>query len=277
MLLVLNTYTAFCQLKPLQAITWVSDNCGVLHFTNNNHIFWELDQSFKSYGLFMDLNFEYHTVNDSLILVDPYPRASSPDKPKHQVLFKFIMARTGNEILSLVPANDDARKAIPKLVYTFKNIDYVADTTVRFTNIHLDTGGSSLSSSAGLIYSEATVNIDSKGNYNLMTLSNGYKSPANYFKGKLSALQLDSLNYLIQHSEIKKLQNWKEIVIPDHAARSNFIVAYNDDVLKLNAKFLPGITNDLLNYISLLKKKLTLMADEQKPDFKEEGDLNYYR
>jgi len=268
-LFVLNAYAAFCQLKPLQSITWVSDNFGTLHFTNaNNRFFWELDQSFKLYSNFMASDFEYYQTKDTLVLIETVQNPRT---------YKFIMTRKGNESLSFIPANDEAKKAIPLPVYVLRNIAYVDDPTVKFTSIHLDEGGYSESPPVGLTYSQRTINIDNKGNYYLKMLSNGYKSPVNYFKGKLDPVQLDSLNYFIQHSEIKKLQNWKQIVRAAHAPEHNLIIAYNDNVLKLNASILPGITRDLVNYILSLEKKLSLEPDGQKHDFTKEGDLNYYK
>ena len=269
-LFVLNAYAAFCQLKPLQSITWVSDNFGTLHFTNaNNRFFWALDQSFKLYSDFMASDFEYYQTKDTLVLIETVQNPRT---------YKFIMARKGNESLSFIPANDEAKKAIPQPVYVLRNIAYVDDPTVKFTSIHLDEGGYFENPPiAQLTYFQRTINIDNKGNYYLKMLSNGYKSPVNYFKGKLDAVQLDSLNYFIRHSEIKKLQNWKQIVRAAHMSQKNLIIAYNGGVLKLNASILPGITSDLYYYIWSLEKKLSLEPDEQKHDFTKEGDLNYYK
>ena len=112
-LFVLNAYTAFCQLKPLQSITWVSDNFGTLHFTNaNNRFFWALDQSFKLYPVFMDRESEYYQTKDTLVLVDPYREASLTGQTKQHVLYKFIMTRNENESISLSPVNDFAKEVI---------------------------------------------------------------------------------------------------------------------------------------------------------------------
>jgi hypothetical protein len=270
---------ANAQLKPLQSITWVSDNLGTLNFLDEGLVRVELDQSFKLYPRILDIgSFKYYLSKDTLVVVNPYPEATFIGQAKHSVVYKFIMTRKGNETLSLSPVNDEAKQMIPQFSYVLRNIIYVNDPAIKFTSIHVDVGGFSEGTPpVSATSSEHTVNIDNKGNYYSKILSNGFRSPANYFKGKLNAGQLDSLNYFVQHSEIKKLQNWKEILRADHAAQWNVVIAYNSDMLKLNANILPGVTNDLLRYIMLLAKKLTLEPDEQRHDFKDEHDLNYYK
>lgn len=263
--------TTYGQQQPLQSITWVSDNVGTLRFFGENHLSWELDQSFKSYPRFLDIDFTYYFSNDTLVVVNPYPEALYPDEVKSQVLYKFIIARKGNKLLGLTPVNDDAKRVIPQPTYVLRNADYVDDASVKFTSIHLNMGGCHDKCL------ESTVNIDNKGNYYLKILSNGYRSQANYFKGKLSAAQLDSLNYLVRHSEIKKLKNWTEKIKAADGGEWNFIIAYNSDVLKIKTSVMPGITRDLIDYSGLLASKLTLEPDERRHEFKQEGDLNYYK
>ncbi|WP_345105220.1 hypothetical protein [Mucilaginibacter panaciglaebae] len=272
---VLLACTVQAQQKRFQSITWVSGNSGTLRFFDKNRISWELDQSFKSYPQFMEADLRYYQSKDTLVVID----SLLWDKPRRHMIYKFILSQNGNKTLSLTPVNDDAKHAIPLTTYVLKNIDYVNDPAIKFSSIHFDYGGYGEPVYPNATkYEQCTINIENDGNYYLKKILDSNAAHIGYFKGKLSEPQLDSINYLLQHSEIKQLQNWKSIVRASHGFEYNLVIAYNNNnTLKINAMILPGIIDGLLSYIRILTQNLKLQPDEQKHDFRLNGDLNYYR
>ncbi|MEJ7560774.1 MAG: hypothetical protein WKF66_20855 [Pedobacter sp.] len=240
---------AYGQLKPVQSIAWISEEMHMMRFVGSDVTF-EPNREGEDYLYYLSI--------DTLVLVDKVFPSNEIRARAH----KFLMSRKGNELLILTPINDNAKRFSKVPYYTFRNTDYTVDHTLKFKSLHYNVGGCA---GCGL----RTVNIDNKGN---CYVKKGAGLDTGYFKGKLSSMQLDTLNNLLQRSGIRKLQGW----IPDRwlssGAAKNVVIEYNGNILRMKNRILPWVTRDLLQYVQLSAIKLPLVPDVERYNYKRDGD-----
>ncbi len=257
LIFTLLTYgVAYGQLMPIQSISWISKEMQMMDFRGEQVLF----EPYKEGD-----SLKYYLSEDTLVMVNKILNEVGSDNLMHGRLYKFLMNRTGNEQLILTPINDNAKKLDKLPFYTFTNKKNNVDRSVKFKIVHLNWGGGP----GGKL---ETINIDDKGN---LYLKKGGGLDTGYFKGKLTLRQLDTLNNILHRSGIRKLQDW----IPDrtHTGGSpeNLVIEYNGNILRMKSKIFPLVIHDLLNFLFLDATKLPLVPDEERFDYKREGDETY--
>ncbi len=110
------------------------------------------------------------------------------------------------------------------------------------------------------------IDIDSTGKY--------YKEGIRYsepfigsFKGQLSKGMLDILNYILQHSELKKMHFWKQSSVVFDASNYNLNISYNDHKLLINTNEPPLNISDLVSFLLGSYKNVALAHDDNKHSF----------
>ena len=247
---------AYGQLMPIQSISWISKEMQMMDFRGEEVLF----EPYKEGDLL-----KYYLSEDTLVMVNKNLNDEGSDNLMHERLYKFLMNRKGNEQLILTPINDNAKKLDKLPSYTFTNKKKIIDRSLKFKIVHLNSGGC-----PGCEL--RTINIDEKGNY---YLKKGGGVDTGYFKGKLNSRQLDTLNDLLYQSGIRKLQGW----IPDRRLADggvkNLVIVYNGNILRMKNTILPLVIHDLLNFLYLFSARLPLVPDQEKYNYKREGDTAY--
>ena len=141
--------------------------------------------------------------------------------------------------------------------YHFKNLKYAVDPTLKFSRLHF---------TSSTCYGKCpvlSIEIDNKGNYFLEggKYSDPYKG---FYKGKLSPNQLDSLNYLLQRSQIRKMKNWRgaefNIDTPDYT----LFIECGDDRFSIKTSIFSPHLRDLTDFLVESYKKIALTPDTDK-------------
>ncbi|MDB5157322.1 MAG: hypothetical protein JWR50_2029 [Mucilaginibacter sp.] len=251
--LIFLSITAYSQTQPINTITWISGSLGGLRFYGD-----QVNFNFGNYESFK----KYYLTKDTLVMIDDYTTSADNFKDRHVDLFKFLIIQSDAQSLTLIPVNANAKKIADTPSYNFKDIKHIEDRGIKFTRLHLK---------AGPCYGTCPildVDIDNKGVYYLK--GEKYTEPYNgYFKGKLNADQLDSLNYFIQHSEVEKLQGWKQKMVVMDTPPYYLTIYYNRKKLKVQTNYPPMNISDLINFILQSYKKVALLPDPEKREFDE--------
>lgn len=254
---VFITASAYSQVTPIS--TWISEDLGGLRFYKD-----EMNFDFDGYNR----SKRYYMVKDTLIMIDKYTYIGTTDKTQHVDLFKFLTKRNGDKSLAIIPVNANAKRLAKEAVYQFRNIKYIKDATIKFTRIHLN---------AGMCYGSCpvlSIDIDNKGVYYLK--GGEYAEPfKGYFKGRLTAKQLDTLIFLIQHSQIKKMYGWKQKAFVNDTPPYNLTIYHNNKRLKVQTNWAPMNIRDLISFLVSTYKTVNLVPDPEKHEFDEGPDLKY--
>jgi hypothetical protein len=256
-ILVLVATRAHSQVKPIS--TWISNDLGGLNFYKNE--LW-YDFNGNKQGT------RYYIVKDTLILTDGRIPGDTSSFIKPANLTKFLEIRKGDQSLTLIPLDASAKWLTKGAPYQVTNIKYIKDATIKFTRIHLN---------AGQCFGTCpvlSIDIDNKGIYYLR--GGEYADPfKGYFKGKLTAKQLDTLNYLIQHSQVEKMQGWKQKAQVSDTPPYNLTLYYNSKNLRVATNWPPMNITDLIRFLTSTYKKVALVPDPEKHEFDEGPDLKY--
>lgn len=245
--------TAYGQLKPIQSLSWISNETQMMYFVGDEVLF----EPYKEGDAF-----KYYFLKDTLVMVNKQLYDFDPNRVMHSRLYKFVMKRKGNEQLILTPVNDNAKKLDKIPHYTFTNRKSLVDRSLKFKTVHINSGGCQGCKLR-------TINIDDKGNY---YLKKGAGLDTGYFRAKLNTKQLDTLNYLLQRSGIRKLQGWIRDRWHTGGGIQNVVIEYNGNILKMKNNIFPLVTSDLRKFVLSLLNKLTLVPDEGKYNHNFEDD-----
>ncbi|MBC7400056.1 MAG: hypothetical protein H7289_08935, partial [Mucilaginibacter sp.] len=92
---------------------------------------------------------------------------------------------------------------------------------------------------------------------------------------KLTGPQLDTLKYLLQHSEIKKMQLWSPKSHAMDVPPIIFTLYYNDQKLSIQTNVPPMNMFDLRAFLEASYQKVALVRDPKKHQFVEENEPLY--
>lgn len=244
-------FLAYNQTISIDSVKWISDDLGYLHFYKD-----EVHFNFDGHEQFKRFKWD----KDTLIMVDNYTTSADNYSKRHIDLFKFLIQSINSKSLTLKPIGTNAYKLVNKPVYHFKNIDYIRDPKVKYTKLTFN------SSTCYGTCPELTIEIDNSGYYYL--LGGMYADPyKGYFKGMLTAKQLSRLNYLVQHSQIKKMYNWKQGNVVMDAPNYRLTINSNYKPLYLNTNEPPLNMTELIEFLLNSYKQVTLVQDQDKHKF----------
>ncbi|MDN3584850.1 DUF6438 domain-containing protein [Mucilaginibacter flavus] len=195
LLFVLMTGTSYAQRVKLDSIRWINKDLGHLYFSRG-HVY------FNFVGFDKQRN-SYSVAKDTLLLTDVYTSSADNFKVKHRTNAKFLIRDLTNSRLYLKAIDSTAIALAGPDTYLFNNFKNSYDKDAKFSQIHF------LSSTCRDECPQLEINILPNGDYHLRGGENAepYKGE---FTGKLSPRQLDTLNYWIKHSELKKMYNWQQ-------------------------------------------------------------------
>jgi len=227
----LNTYA-----QTLDSSRWVtSDLVNEISFTKNTVLF----KSARYKG-----NHPYMFINDTLSFsdVNPIPKIGLMEQSKFS--YQFRMNKLSKDSILLLPINAGARRIVPQNQYIFLNANTTIDTSIKFNRLVFH------SSTSGYNQQNILIEIDSVGNYYSTQKRKDIPNKGHLY-GKLKEIQLASLVSMLQKSQIRKMQDWKESMFTSsHTPTRLFTLYYNDgQKLDLMMHETPLVMNDLLEYL----------------------------
>lgn len=240
-----STFTSF---------KWVTDDLEYISFHKDV-------ASFMLGGLPWDQ--KYETVKDTLMFVDRYTTLKNGIQILVIDTTKYLIKQSGDVELELILYNSKPHKFVSKPYYKFKNLTYLQDKTLKFNKLHF---------TASACYGTCPVlniDIDNKGTYYLT--GGEYAEPyKGAYRGVLTARQLDTLNYLLQTSELKIMHTWKQGFKVSDAPGYNFTIYYNDKKLKIKTEKPPLNLVDLVDFLVNSYRRVKLKENPGGFVFKED-------
>jgi len=167
---------------------WISAALNSLVFRNNQ----VLDAVFE--GTPEHANYVFK--GDTLVLVKNYYSSVDDFAFQRTDSAKFFIKTVTARQLVLVPANTNARNLARRPEYRFENLPYIAGKKVRFELLALSYTEGDLANWQISINQQNSVAFSE-------TLTS--QSPAGRYAGKLSAAQVDTLQQLLHHSLLPRL------------------------------------------------------------------------
>lgn len=213
----------FCGAKAqkvqLDSIRWINKDLGNLYFIKG-HVYFNFVEDDKEKS-------HYAVVKDTLIMSDIYTSSADNFKVKHKTDFKFQIRNLTTSRLYLKPIDSNATKLAGNLTYEFTNFKNSYDKEIRFSKIRF------LSSTCHGDCPQLEISIWANGDYRLRggEYADPYKGE---YEGKLSAAQLDTLNYWLKHSELKKMYNWQQPEQVTDAPNYYFEIEFENSKKKLS-------------------------------------------
>ncbi|SEP13156.1 DUF6438 domain-containing protein [Mucilaginibacter sp. OK283] len=183
------------QKVQLDSIRWINKDLGHLYFENGRVNFNFIgNDKFKSH---------YSIVKDTLIMTDIYTSSVDNFKVKHKINFKFLIRDLTKNRLYIKAVDSNAIKLAGPDTYEFTNLKNSYDKDIKLSAVRF------LSSTCHGDCPQLEILIGADGDYHLR--GGEYADPfKGEFTGKLSKPQLDTLNYWLKHSELKKMYNWRQ-------------------------------------------------------------------
>ncbi|MDB5086928.1 MAG: hypothetical protein JWR09_922 [Mucilaginibacter sp.] len=242
---------SFAQPFHIDSAKWISNDLGYLSFYQDEVKFnFDGNEDFKRFRL----------SHDTLMMVDTYTTSADKFALTHIDLFKFFIQHAGDSSLTIKPVNDKAKKLVRKSSYQFKNLKYCIDSTIKFKRLTF-TAGWCMGTCPIM-----KIDIDNTGKFYLEG-NNNTEPFTGSFKGQLSNIQLDTLNYFLQHSELKKMFSWKQGNVVMDAPNYRLTISYNNQKLLIETNEPPLNVSDLINFLLRSYKNVTLVHDNVKHSF----------
>lgn len=233
------------QKVQLDSIRWINKDLGHLYFQKGrvNFNFVGSDK-FKSH---------YAIVKDTLIMTDVYTSSADNFRVKHKTNFKFLIRNLTQSRLYIKAIDSNAVKLAGPGTYEFTNFKNSYDKDVKFSAIRF------LSSTCHGDCPQLEITISPNGDYHLRggEYADPYKGE---FTAKLSRPQLDTLNYWLKHSELKKMYGWQQQDQVVDAPNYYFEIDFENDKKKLSVTTNQPPVNmtDLVQFMLSSYKKVKL-------------------
>lgn len=246
-LLGLMFCTAKAQKTQLDSIRWINKDLGHLYFSKG-HVKFNFVGSDKEKS-------HYAIVKDTLILSDIYTSSVDNFKVKHKTDFKFLIRNLTSSRLYLKAIDSNAVKLAGNDTYEFTNFKNSYDKDIKFSKVRF------LSSTCHGECPQLEISILGNGDYHLRggEYADPYKGE---YTGKLSGAQLDTLNYWLKHSELKKMYNWQQTDQVTDAPNYYFALEFDNNKKKLSITTNEPPLNmiDLVQFMVSSYKKVKLTA-----------------
>lgn len=242
----------FGQSVQIDSIKWISKNLGYMSFYKD-----ELSFNFDGYQLFK----RFKISADTLIMVDSYTTSADNFSKRHVDLFKFLYKASNDKKITIIPFDDNAKTLVSKSSYEFQNLKYCVDPNFKFKR---------LAFSAGWCLGTCPVmkvSINNIGEYYFEGDENTQLFKGNY-KGRLTTVQLERLNYLLQHSELEKMLTWKQGNAVMDAPNYQLQIGYNNkQQVTIQTNEPPLNMVDLISFLLNSYKTVSLEHDSEKRSF----------
>jgi hypothetical protein len=245
LLFVLMTGTCYAQGVKLDSIRWINKDLGHLYFSRG-HVYFNFvgfDKEKKNYSI----------VKDTLLLTDTYTSSADNFKVKHRINAKFLIKDLTNSRLYLKAIDSNAIVLAGPDTYLFTNFKNSYDKDAGFAKIRF------LSSTCHGDCPQLEITVSANGDYHLR--GGDYAEPfKGEFTGKLSPRQLDTLNYWVKHSELKKMYNWQQADTVADAPNYYFEIDFekNKKKLSITTNQPPLNVTDLIEFMVSSYKKIHL-------------------
>jgi hypothetical protein len=248
---VLMWNLSFAQKVQLDSIRWITKSLGYLYFSQGhiNYNFDGIDGSKSKYAI----------VKDTLIMTDIYTSSADKFSKKHRDDFKFLIRNITPSRLYLKAVAPNAVKLAGNVTYEFTNFKNSYDKDIKFSKL------SFLSSTCYGDCPQLGIEILPNGNYQLKAGEHVGNYSGTY-TGKLSAAQLDTLNYLLKHSELKKMTDWEQTGTVADAPNYYFAIEYTNTKKKLSitTNKPPMNITDLISFMLQSYKNVTLTKVQEQ-------------
>ncbi|MGF7037201.1 DUF6438 domain-containing protein [Mucilaginibacter lappiensis] len=249
LLFMLMISTSFAQKVKIDAERWITKSLGHLYFSDKKVYY-----NFVGYA---GIKANYTVVNDTLIMTDIYHSSTDNFKKERREDFKFQIRYIDQNRLYLKAIEPNAIKLAGPSTYEFTNFKNSYDKNIKFSKLYF------LSSTCFGDCPQLGIEIWPNGDYHLKAGEHADPYKGDY-TGKLSPVQLDSLNYLLKHSELKKMNSWEQGNQVTDAPNYYFAIDFENTKKKLSITTNEPSLNiiDLVNFMisSYKKVKLTPVA-----------------
>ncbi|MFS2187387.1 DUF6438 domain-containing protein [Mucilaginibacter sp. Mucisp84] len=254
LLLTILCGTVSGQHATVESEQWITEDLGYLYF-NSGKVYFNLDGYKKHEN-------KYKIEHDTLKIIDTYTTSADNFKQQHIDVSKFIINYFDGKKLTIKAVNDNAIKLAGRPPLQFKNYKSSFDNGIKFSKLRF------LSSTCYGNCPQLLINIWADGTYRLKggEFADPYKGD---YAGKLTNQQLDSLNYWLKHSELKKMYDWKQGSQVTDAPNYYLDIDFenNKDKLTLTTNDPPFSLSGLVTFLveSFKKVTLTKIKEGQKP------------
>ncbi|GAB3922790.1 hypothetical protein [Mucilaginibacter myungsuensis] len=92
------------------------------------------------------------------------------------------------------------------------------------------------------------ISIDSAGFFTLTGADNPYRTRGP-LKGQLTKAELDSLNDILHHSQLRKMHDWKQLNIAHDTPVYSIYITYNKEFLSIYTARPPSNMMALINFL----------------------------
>jgi hypothetical protein len=245
LLLMLMGNVLFAQKVQLDAERWITKSLGNLYFSDK--------KVYYNFVGFAGSKANYAIVNDTLIMSDIYHSSTDNFKKERREDFKFLIRHIDYNRLYLKAIEPNAIKLAGNTTYEFLNFKNSYDKDIKFSKIYF------LSSTCFGDCPQLNIEIWPNGDYHLKAGEHAEPYKGNY-EGKLSTTQMDTLNYWLKHSELKKMTNWEQGNQVVDAPNYYFAIDFNNTKKKLSITTNEPPLNiiDLVNFMITSYKKVKL-------------------
>ncbi|MGN8069917.1 DUF6438 domain-containing protein [Mucilaginibacter sp. SG564] len=245
LLFLLISDLSFAQKVQLDAERWITKDLGHLYFIDK-----------KVYYNFVGnagIKDHYAIVNDTLILSDIFRSSADNFKKQRRTDFKFLIRHADYNRIYLKAVEPNAIELAGTITYEFFNFKNSYDKNVKFAKVYF------LSSTCFGDCPQLGIEIWPNGDYHLKAGEHAAPYKGDY-TGKLSPSQLDTLNYWLKHSELKKMNDWQQGNQVVDAPNYYFAIDFVDSKKKLsiNTNEPPMNIIDLINFMLSSYKNLKL-------------------
>lgn len=235
---------AYGQKINIDTVRWVSDNLGHIAFYKEGVSF-DFDGHIDSKG--------FRLEKDTIVMVDSYTTSADNFKIRHTDLFKFLIKNMDARTLTVSPFDDNAKKLVKRDFYTFYNLSYMQDSDIKFSKLKFF---------AGACYGRCPtmdMEVDSAGNFKVNGAGDPYRN-AGSLTGKLTKTEIETLTYLLQHSQLKKMHNWKQTSVVHDAPPYRFSIVYDNKNLEIETNDPPLNIQDLINFFLPFYNRIPLIV-----------------
>jgi hypothetical protein len=244
-LFILVASASFAQKVQIDAERWITASLGHLYFADKKVYF-----NFVGYA---GTKASYAIVNDTLVMTDIYHSSADNFKKERREDFKFLIRHIDQNRLYLKAIEPNAIKLAGNTTYMFTNFKNSYDKNIEFSKIYF------LSSTCFGDCPQLGIEIWPNGDYHLKAGEHADPYKGDY-AGKLSAIQLDSLNYWLKHSELKRMNDWQQGNQVADAPYYYFAIDFANSKKKLSITTNEPPLNiiDLVNFMISSYKKVKL-------------------
>ncbi|WPU91166.1 DUF6438 domain-containing protein [Mucilaginibacter sabulilitoris] len=250
LLTTLSFYTSFAQNVRLDSERWITKSLGHLYFSDK--------KVYYNFVGFAGIKDHYTIVDDTLIMTDIYHSSADNFKKERRDNFKFLIRHIDQNRAYIKAIETNAIKLAGNSTYEFFNFKNSYDKNIKFAKVYF------LSSTCFGDCPQLAIEIWPNGDYHLKAGEHAEPYKGDY-TGKLSQGQLDTLNYWLKHSELKKMINWEQGNQVTDAPNYYFAIDFvnNKKKLSITTNEPPLNIIDLINFMLSSYKKINLVPVAQ--------------